>query len=68
MTYQNDFTLPTELLEQIASEGLDFLPELVRILINAATQIEREKHLGAGLYERTPERHGASNPRQSKLV
>ena len=43
MTYQNDFTLPTELLEQIASEGLDYLPELVRILINAATQIDREK-------------------------
>ena len=48
MTYQNDFTLPSELLEQIASEGLDFLPELVRILINAATQIDREKYLGAG--------------------
>ena len=55
MTYQKDFTLPAELLEQIASEGLDFLPELVRILINAATQIERDKHLGSDLYERTPE-------------
>ena len=51
MTYQNDFTLPTELLEQIASEGLDYLPELVCILINAATQIDREKHLGAGHYD-----------------
>ena len=30
MTYQNNFTLPAELLKQIASEGLDFLPELVR--------------------------------------
>jgi hypothetical protein len=36
MTYQNNFTLPSELLEQIASDGLDFLPELVRIMINAA--------------------------------
>ena len=44
MTCQKDFTLPAELLEQIASEGLDFLPELVRISNNAATQIEREKH------------------------
>jgi len=42
MTYQKDFTLPIELLEQIASEGLDFIPELVRILVNVATQIERE--------------------------
>jgi hypothetical protein len=44
MTYQNDFSLPTELLEQFASEGLDFLPELVRILIKAATQIDRERY------------------------
>ncbi len=36
MTYQDDFTLPAELLEQITSEGFDFLPELIRILVNAA--------------------------------
>jgi len=51
MTYQNNFTLPAELLEQIASEGLNFLPELVRIMIDPATQIDREKYLGAGHYE-----------------
>lgn len=68
MTYQNDFTLPTELLEQIASEGLDYLPELVRILINAATQTEREKHLGAGPYERSAERRGYANGFKPKTV
>jgi putative transposase len=68
MTYQDDFTLPTELLEQIASEGLDFIPEFVRILINAATQVEREKHLGAGHYERTPERRGHANGFKPKTV
>jgi putative transposase len=68
MTYQNDFTLPTELLEQIASEGLEFLPELVRILINAATQTEREKHLGAGPYERSAERRGYANGFKPKTV
>ena len=31
MTYQSDFTLPTDLLEQIASQGFDFVPELIRI-------------------------------------
>jgi hypothetical protein len=35
MTYQDDFTLPTELLEQVAEQGLDFLPELIRIIVNA---------------------------------
>ena len=44
MTYQGDFTLPTELLEQIASEGFDILPELIRLLINTAMQGERQRH------------------------
>jgi putative transposase len=52
MTYQEDFTLPAELLEQIASEGFDFIPELIRILVNSAMQIERQKYLGARPYER----------------
>jgi len=34
MTYQDHFTLSTELLEQMAEQGLDFLPELNRIVIN----------------------------------
>ena len=29
MTYRNDFTLPIELLEQIASQGFEVLPELI---------------------------------------
>ena len=43
MTYQSDFTLPSELLEQIASQGFDFMPELIRIVINAAMQAERQQ-------------------------
>jgi putative transposase len=68
MTYQDNFTLPAELMEQIASEGFDFLPELIRILINATMQIERQKHLGAGLYERSSERQGYANGYKSKTV
>jgi hypothetical protein len=41
MTYQSDFTLPTELIEQIAVEGFDVLPDLIRIIVNAAMQVER---------------------------
>ena len=29
MTYQDHCTLPTELLEQISQQGLDFLPEII---------------------------------------
>jgi len=46
MTYQSNYTLPTELLEKLAAEGLDFIPELIRILVNAAMDVERQKHLG----------------------
>jgi len=68
MTYQDDFTLPTELLEQVAEQGLDFLPELIRIVINTAMQVERQKHLGVGPYERSAERQGHSNGFKPKTV
>ena len=29
MTYQDGFTLPTDLLDQVAETGMDFLPELI---------------------------------------
>jgi putative transposase len=68
MTYQTDFTVPTELLEQIASQGLDFIPELVRILVNAAMRAERENYLGAEPYQRTNERQGHANGYKPKTV
>ena len=53
MTYQTDCTLPEELLEQIAQQGLDVLPDIIRTVINTAMQIERQNHLSAAPYERT---------------
>jgi transposase-like protein len=55
-------------LEQISSEGLDFLPELMRIVVNAAMQIERQKYLGVGPYERSSERQGYTNGYKLKTV
>jgi transposase-like protein len=68
MTYQADSTLPTELLEQIASQGLDFIPELVRVLVNAAMRAERENYLGAEPYQRSRERQGHANGYKPKTV
>ena len=68
MTYQDDCTLPTELLEQISEQGLDFLPELIRIVINTAMQAERQVHLGVGPYERSSERAGWANGFKPKTV
>lgn len=68
MTYQPDFTLPAEFLEQISSQGLDFIPELVRILVNAAMRAERETYLGAEPYQRSNERQGYANGYKPKTV
>lgn len=40
MTYQDDFTLPIKYLEQLSEQGTEYLPELIRILVNAAMKIE----------------------------
>lgn len=68
MTYQNDFTVPSELMEQIQEQGLDGLPELIRIMINAAMQAERAEHLKAGPYQHTPERRGYANGFKPKTM
>ena len=69
MTYQqSDFTLPAELLEQIAEQGFEALPELIRIVINEAMRMERQKHLGVAPYQRSPERRGHGNGFKVKLT
>jgi hypothetical protein len=39
MTYQGDFTLPFDLLEQIIDQGFDILPELIRIRDCVASEL-----------------------------
>ena len=68
MTYQSDFTLPTELLEQIAVEGFDVFPDLFRIFVNAAMQVERQNYLQAKPYERSSQRRGYANGHKPKTV
>jgi len=68
MTYQEDCTLPEDFLEQLAIEGLDGLPEMVRIVVNEAMKMERQKYLRAGPYERTPDRRGQANGFKPKTV
>ena len=68
MTYQNDFTLSAPLLEQLSANGLDALPALFQVLLNAAMQIERQKHLGAAPHERTEERMGHANGYKDKTL
>jgi putative transposase len=67
MTYEADCILSEELLEQIAQQGLDVLPELIRTVINTAMQIERQNHLSAAPYERSRERQGHANGYKPKV-
>ena len=68
MTYENNCTLPSELLAQIANEGLSCLPELIRTLINTAMRVERQQHIGFGPYERSDERQAHANRYKPKTV
>jgi transposase-like protein len=68
MTYHPDCTLPEGVLEQIADGGLETLPEAIRLLINAAMLLERQKFIGADPYQRTPERQAHANGFKDKTV
>lgn len=68
MTYQNDSTLSEQFLEQLCGSGFDALPELFRILLNSAMQLERQKFLGAAPHERTEDRTGYANGYKDKTL
>ena len=68
MTYQDDFTLPAEIMEQLATGGMAYLPELIQTLVNTAMQLERQKYLGAARYEHNPERVRHANGYKPKTV
>jgi len=68
MTYRDDFTLPAEIMEQVQEQGLDVLPELIRIVINAAMQAERSAHLQAAPYQHSEERRGYANGFKPKTM
>ena len=68
MTYQHHSTLPQDILEQIAEQGFDYLPELLQVVINAAMVLERQKYLGVEPYERSPQRRDQANGFKPKTV
>jgi len=68
MTYHPEYSIPEDLLEEIAEQGLDVVPELIRTIINAAMRIERQRYLGVAPYERSPERRGRANGYKPKAI
>lgn len=57
-----------DILEMLAEEGLGASGEALRLLLNAAMKLEREKHLGAAAYERSEQRRGYANGYKPKTI
>lgn len=68
MTEQAHYTVPAEWLELIHDQGWEAIPELLTIIVNTAMVAEREQHLGAARYERSPDRRGHANGFKPKTV
>ena len=64
MTHKNDYTL----IDDLAKQGLEAIPDLIKVLINKAMQLERVEHLRAKPYERTLERTGYAYGYKPKTV
>jgi putative transposase len=57
-----------ELMEQLIAHGPERMGEVFAGLFNLALQLERERFLGAGLYERAADRRGYANGYKAKRV
>ncbi len=68
MTYHPDCTVPTDVLDQIVAGGLEALPDAIRLLINTAMRLERQKCIGAAPYERSAERQAHANGFKDKTL
>ncbi len=55
-------------LEQLIEHGPDGIASVFARAFELAMQIERERFLGAGFYERTPDRRGYANGYQPKRI
>lgn len=68
MTYPTDCTLPIDLLDQLTEGGLEALPDAMRLLLNAAMLLERQKFIGADPYQRTSQRQAHANGFKDKTL
>jgi putative transposase len=65
---QTQDTIVAALMEQLIAEGPEGMAQVFTTLFNLAMRLERERFLGAGLYERHPDRRGYANGYKSKTL
>ena len=53
---------------QVAEQGLEILPVLIRIVLNAAMRAQRSEHLQAEPYQHTEARRGSANGFKPKTI
>ena len=63
-----DDQVVAELMEQLIETGPEGMASAFTALLNLAMRLERERHVGAQAYERTPERSGYANGYKAKRV
>ena len=68
MTCKDNDSILNEILEPVTEHGLDGMAEAIRLLVNLAMEIERDKYLGVLPYERSERRRGWRNGYKSKSV
>ena len=68
MTHQENYNLSSSTIEEMTRNGLEAIPELVRVILNSVMQVERSNYLQANAYERTEERKGHANGYKPKTV
>lgn len=55
-------------MEQTPLDGLEAVPEMIRIIVNMAMKAERQQYPGLGPYERSPAREDYANGYKDKTV
>ncbi len=68
MTHQLQSNELDQVLQLLCDNGFDGMAQAIEILLNEAMKLERAEVLGAGPYERSPERRGYANGFKDKTV
>lgn len=61
LTPETENSLLRGLMKVLIEQGVDGFKPVMEAMLNEAMKIEREQHLGAGLYERSANRKGQAN-------
>jgi len=68
MTHQENYNLSSSTIEALKRNGLEAIPEIVKVILNRVIQAERSQYLQDKEYERTEDRKGHVNGYKPKTV